>query len=50
MKDSNDYQVWEKYALDSLKVSSPIFSGIAALLLALAVASKTNPLSGSVWR
>jgi hypothetical protein len=46
MKDPNDYQIWEKYALDSMKVSSPIFSGIAALLLALGVASKTNPTIG----
>jgi hypothetical protein len=46
MKDPNDYQIWQKYALDSLKVSSPIFSGIAALLLALGVASKTNPTIG----
>jgi hypothetical protein len=46
MKDPNDYKIWEKYALDSLKVSSPIFSGIAALLLALGVASKTNPTIG----
>jgi hypothetical protein len=46
MKDPNDYQIWEKYALDSLRVRNPIFMGIASLLLALGVASKTNPTIG----